>query len=102
VADQIARYLRHCIERKDLVLFGDVNRRMRLLAVSGSLIAWYAAALQSDGHSQAAAWDEAIGIVERLYGFHSTFYQFFERNHAFSDVVDSFLLKPGFPYVVFG
>jgi Fe-S-cluster containining protein len=102
LAEQIARYLRHCIERKDLVLFGDVNRRMRLLATSGALIAWYAAASQAEGQPPEKAWDEAIGTVERLYGFHSTFYHFFERNRTFSDVVDSFLLKPGFPYVLFG
>lgn len=99
-ARQITRYLRHCIERKDLVLFGDVNRRMRLLATSAALTAWYAAALAGDAPPDSAHWDEAIGIVERLYGFHSTFYQFFEKNRAFADIVDSFVLKPAFPYML--
>lgn len=111
VADHISRYIRHCIERKDLVLAGDVNRRMRLLAVNAALIGWYATALQAsatksktpqspDNASSFENWDEAIGIIERLYGFHSTFYQFFERNKTFSDVVDSFILKPGFPHML--
>ncbi len=102
VAELITRYLTHCIERKDLVLYGDVNRRLRMMAVSAALIAWYAAALDEQGEATGGnAWEEAVSIVERLYGFHSTFFRFFERNKAFADIVDSFLLKPAFPYVLF-
>lgn len=99
-AHQITRYLRHCIERKDLVLSGDVNRRMRLLATSAALSSWYATALAGAAPPDSSHWDEAIAIVERLYGFHSTFYQFFEKNRAFADIVDSFVLKPAFPYML--
>lgn len=107
VAELISRYITHSIERKDLVLYGDVNRRLRMMAVSAALIAWYAAALDERGGAAAGAdrtsdhWEEAVSIVERLYGFHSTFFRFFERNKAFADIVDSFLLKPAFPYVLF-
>lgn len=107
VAELITRYITHCIERKDLVLYGDVNRRLRMLAVSAALIAWYAAALDRQGETgpenerTGDSWEEAVSIVERLYGFHSTFFRFFERNKAFADIVDSFLLKPAFPYVLF-
>lgn len=116
-ADLVTRYLKHCIERKDLVLHGDINRRLRMLAASASLISWYAAAFEVSNHpdnrtivSRETAgnsipsgehWGEALSIVERLYGFHSTFFRFFERNKAFADIVDSFLLKPSFPYLLF-
>jgi len=105
VASQITRYIDHCLSRKDLVLSGDINHRMRLLAVNAALVGWYAAAYakQSGGtDTEPQHWDDAIGAVERLYGFHSTFYQFFERNKTFSDLVDSFLLKPAFPKMLLG
>ncbi len=101
-ANQISRYLSHCVFRKDLALSGDLTRRVRLLALNAALIPWYAAALAGgDKPPTDAQWDEAIGHVERLYGFHSAFYRFFEQNKAFSDIVDSFILKPGYPYALF-
>ncbi len=101
-ADQISRYLSHCVFRKDLALSGDLTRRIRLLALNAALVPWYAAALAGGNEPPTdAQWDEAIGHVERLYGFHSAFYRFFEQNRVFSDIVDSFILKPGYPYALF-
>lgn len=103
-SDLLARYVEHCIWRKDLLLGGDVNRRMRLLALNAALVPWYAAALgKAAGRPRPtyADWDEAVGHVERLYGFHSAFYRFFEQNRTFSDIVDSYILKPGFPFLLF-
>lgn len=103
-ADQVERYLRHCIFRKDLVLAGDLTRRIRLLMLNAALIPWYALACAKDDGRHLIAdkdWDEAIGHVERLYGFHSAFYRFFEQNRVFADIADSFLLKPAYPFHMF-
>lgn len=104
VADQVTRYIDHCIFRKDLLLSGDVNRRLRMLALNAALLPWYAAAQAKNNNRITiidADWDEAIGMVERLYGFHSAFYKFFERNRVFTDIIDSFILKPSYPYTLF-
>ncbi len=101
----LERYIRHCIFRKDLVLMGNVSRRLRMLALNLALVPWYATAhaLQA-GHTDPNDEDfsEAISHIERLYGFHSRFYRFFEENPAFEDVVEAFLLKPNYPFLILG
>jgi Fe-S-cluster containining protein len=102
-AEMISRYVIHCLFRKDLLLGTGLARRLRLLLLNTSLIPWYAAAeAKAAGCTQPAPQDysEAIAHVEKLYGFHSQFYSFFERNAWFDDVVEAFLLKPNFPMIM--
>lgn len=104
-AAMLERYVRHCIFRKDLVLMGNVARRIRLLALNLALVPWYATAhAQQHGHDRPDEEDysQAISHVERLYGFHSRFYRFFEENPAFEDIVEAFLLKPNYPFLILG
>ncbi|MGI8906698.1 MAG: hypothetical protein ACR2IE_09440 [Candidatus Sumerlaeaceae bacterium] len=101
----IERYVRHCIFRKDLVLSGNVSRRLRLLVLNVALIPWYATA-EAVQHGRTEPIDEdfseAVAHVEKLYGFHSRFYRFFEENATFDDIVEAFMLKPNYPYLLLG
>ena len=104
-ADLIARYVRHCIFRKDLVLSANVARRLRLLVLNVALVPWYAMAeAQQHERTQPADDDysEAVAHVEKFYGFHSRFYRFFEDNATFDDIVEAFMLKPNYPYMLLG
>lgn len=101
--DLMQRYVKHCIWRKDLILEGNVARRLRLMALNAALIPWYAKARamkEKHGGVQDEDISEAIATVERLYGFHSSFFRFFEQNQIFDDIVESFLLKPNYPFVI--
>ena len=101
----LRRYVSHCIFRKDLLLGSNVTRRLRLLILQVSLLPWYAEA-EAASHGRATPTDEdfseAIAHVERLYGFHSKFFRFFEANPYFDDIAESFMLRPSYPYFMLG
>jgi Fe-S-cluster containining protein len=104
-AELLERYIRHCIFRKDLVLSANVARRMRLLVLNVALVPWYAMAEAKVNQRAVPAdedYSEAIVHVEKFYGFHSRFYRFFEENATFDDIVEAFLLKPNYPYMLLG
>lgn len=104
-SELLERYVRHCVFRKDLVLGTNVSRRLRLLVLNVALVPWYAAAeAKANGRTAAADNDysEAIAHIERLYGFHSRFFRFFEENATFDDIVEAFMLKPNYPFVMLG
>ena len=102
-AELITRYLAHSLFRKDLLLGPSVARRLRLILINAALIPWYAAAHAKSGGRQELTtedFSEAISHVEKYYGFHSQFYDFFQQNAWFDDVVEGFILKPNFPMIM--
>lgn len=99
----IMRYVQHCIFRKDLVYNCTLSRGVNLLLLNCALLPWYAAASAAQvGRSspQIEDWSAAICEVEKLYGFHSRFYQFFTDYPVMDDIVESFMLRRNYPFLL--
>lgn len=102
-SELLTRYVRHCVFRKDLVYRCTLSRGLNLLLLNCALIRWYAAAVsQEGGRAEPSAGDfsEAIGHVEKLYGFHSRFYQFFAEHPIIDEVVESLMIRKNYPFLI--
>ena len=101
----VERYLRHCLFRKDLLEAPTVERGLNMLLLNAALIPWYALAVaRSHGKQQPEYedWSEAVGEVEKTYGFHSRFYALMAAQPVIEYVVDSFTSRADYPFLVLG
>jgi len=94
------RYFRHTIERKDLLLEGNLVLSHGFLLMHAGLWRLYMGALAlMDGAStptQAHA-KEALRNVEKYYAFHSTFNRLFTAYPHMRAVVENIMNKPHYP-----
>ncbi|MCX7718632.1 MAG: hypothetical protein N2111_09580 [Candidatus Sumerlaeaceae bacterium] len=101
----IERYLRHCLFRKDLLDAPTVERGLNMLLLNAALIPWYALAVaraHNRSEPSAADWSDAVGEVEKTYGFHSKFYALMAAQPVIEQVVESFTSRPDYPFLVLG
>jgi Fe-S-cluster containining protein len=99
----LVRYTVHSIFRKDLMYRMDVLRGVNQLILNAALIQWYAAGEAANhGRSEPVFddWSEAIGHVEKLYGFHSRLYQFLSEYPSIDALIDSFMVRKNYPFVL--
>ena len=102
-AELLLRYFHHVLFRKDIVYKWEAARGLNLLLLNAALVQWYAAAeaAQNDRPTpEYADWSEGIGHVERLYGFHSKFYQFFAEHPVIDEVMESFMVRKNYPFIM--
>jgi Fe-S-cluster containining protein len=99
----LLRYLHHALFRKDLLVTSSVTRGLNMLLLNMALIRWYAAALAAEQDRDQSSDDDfstAISHCEKYYGFHSSFFQLFERYPAIDEIVESFMRRRNYPFVL--
>ncbi len=105
-AELLERYVRQCVFRKDLVDRFPVWKALHLLVLNLALVRWYAAAVAWDrGHPdepEAGDFSEAVRHVEQVYGCHSRLFQFFGEKPQMDDMVESFIIRKNYPFVMLG
>jgi hypothetical protein len=101
----LLRYVRHCVFRKDLVHGCSLLRGMNLLVLRVAVTRWYASAAGWQAGRQTPAetdWSEAVGLVETCFGCHSDLSRAFTGNPVVDEIVDSFMVRRNFPFVILG
>ena len=80
-----------------------ITRGLNMLLLNVALIRWYTAAVAAEQeHDEPTEEDfsTAISHCEKYYGFHSSFFHLFERYPAIDDIVESFMRRRNYPFVL--
>lgn len=96
----LTRYFQHALFRKDLLLAETVHGGHRFLLMRYALATWYTVGFaEQEGHADATVTDvrEALRNVEKVYGRHSRFQQFLERQPVLATIVESILYSQRYP-----
>jgi len=96
---RIERFVRHSVFRKDLIVATPVIKGYGFLLLFVALIRWYTLAFAAARGEERVArldLDEAIGVVEKYYCFHSDFMRLFDWFPLLSGTLDRLLAKPAF------
>jgi hypothetical protein len=82
-----------------------VWKALNLLLLNAGLIRWYAAAEALDAGRNLPSdsdFSEAVRHVEQIYGCHSGFYRFLAEQPSMDDIIESFLIRRNYPFIVLG
>lgn len=96
-------YAKHVLFRKDLLSAPTLFAGLDFLLINFSLIRWYAAASAFQDHSETVCdehYDNAVMLVERLFGLHSPILNVLGQHPALFAVIDQVRSQPHFPYLM--
>jgi Fe-S-cluster containining protein len=102
-ADLLCRYVRHCVFRKDLLIQGSLLRGLNHLLLTLGLLRWYAAGVAWCGERTTPSeedWSLALQHVETYFARHSKLFALLERDPTIATLLDSFMARRNYPFLV--
>lgn len=102
-ANLLETYAKHVLFRKDLLLAPTLLAGFDFLLINFSLIRWYAAASAFQADSDTVYdehFDNAVMLVEHLFGLHSPILNVLSQHPALFAVIDQVRSQPHFPYLM--
>jgi Fe-S-cluster containining protein len=102
-ADLLERYVRHCIFRKDLIVRSSLLRGLNHLLLTMGLMRWYAAGIAwcAEGPTPSEEdWSLALQHVETYFARHSKFFALLEQDPTIATLLDSFMARRNYPFLM--